>query len=120
MDTLENLLSNIYSECEVLRELQPPSPSIRLLVLRVGSESVLVFVRRIEIGLGAYNTGISKDTLGPELIHRTDLICILKTLRQSNVKKCMYVIHSLEDQAFTVGYDILYDERLLQWWEETE
>jgi len=89
-------------------------------VIVTHSTNVLLFIRPITDTLENYNTSISNQTFGPELIHQTDYVAIqlqLAALQTTPkpIRKCMYLVKPQARISHHYVCTLLYDRHFVEW-----
>ena len=84
-------------------------------IVTQGTEKMLLFIKSITGEVAFYNMRISKNAFGPELIHEDDYKKIQQHMRQMEIKKCIYVIHSTDKKVYVYQHTFPLDMHYLEW-----
>jgi len=85
-ELLEVLLGKHLSDIHSVQDLhasRPPERNVSLKIVVTRTEQVLVFIREIHGTLENYNTIVSNQTFGPELVQQADFTAIQLELERS-------------------------------------
>jgi hypothetical protein len=111
MNPLE-LLEEILSEKLKLIETRLPT----FYVVAKGNDRICgLFVKTIKGDIEVFNDSIRKYSFGPEIVHKVDHRTIQTLLRENELDRCYYIVHSVDFKKSRLVSVVLYNSYFERW-----
>lgn len=90
-------------------------PEHKMIIHSSTKKRTLLYVKPITGEPAFFNMSISDKAFGPELIHENDFRRLQLLMRDFEVSRCMYVLHSVNKGSFAYQFTFPLDMHYLEW-----